>query len=204
MRAAAGPQADGGDEHPGLTPELAQKWSSVAARELHWFRRAASGEHDAWLSRSTVQSERWSGWTAETLQPIELQTWRAWEAVLDASEAPFVRWFSGGLTNAAFNECDRHVLCDRGAETAFVSETNSSACTSSGVFGELRDTMTRHDVLLRAVVAACALRSQLGLRPLGRLALLLPNELEVCRPVAVPPIDRSMFCCARCKPGTSA
>ena len=33
-----------------------------------------------------------------------------WKETLDASEAPFYKWFVGGKTNIAYNAVDRHVL----------------------------------------------------------------------------------------------
>ena len=37
-------------------------------------------------------------------------------------DPPLYRWFSGGLTNAAFNEVDRHVRAGHGEDTAFIVE----------------------------------------------------------------------------------
>ena len=43
-------------------------------------------------------------------------TWfRRWTQVLDASRAPFYRWFEGGELNTCYNAVDRHVLRGRGA-----------------------------------------------------------------------------------------
>ena len=158
-----------------------------------------------------MPGETWSGWAAESAIQVELEVWKPWHALVDASEAPFVRWYCGGITNACFNECDRHVLQGHGAEVAFISEADAEDCSVStaasnrgdrycggggggdgGVSGSSssrRDGAStscadptfcsRHDLLLRAVVAARALSSQLGLQPTDRLALLLPNELEV-------------------------
>ena len=39
----------------------------------------------------------------------ELHWYREWSEVLDASEAPYYQWFKDGLTNACYNEVDRHV-----------------------------------------------------------------------------------------------
>eukprot|EP00966_Prymnesium_polylepis_P194384 4506479-Prymnesium_polylepis.1 len=172
----APPEASG--EEPGHSSDL---WANVAATELHWFRREA-GLPDAWLSRDRAAARNnsegeWRGWTADAASPIVLHTWRPWSDVLDASEAPFVRWFCGGLTNAALNECDRHVLRGHGAEVAFISEGGDS-CSTGGMFGDVCDTLTRHDLLARSVVAARSLSSRLELRPRDRLALLLPNGLE--------------------------
>ena len=38
--------------------------------------------------------------------------------VLDRSDEPFYRWFSGGLLNTSFNALDRHVVAGRGEQPA--------------------------------------------------------------------------------------
>jgi propionyl-CoA synthetase len=40
------------------------------------------------------------------------------EQILDASKAPFYRWFAGGKMNTCFNAIDRHVLAGRGQQVA--------------------------------------------------------------------------------------
>ena len=92
-------------------------WEALAACELHWFHQ----RRGAWLSRR-ADSSVWEGWATADASAATLDGWQPWEAALDASEAPLVRWFCGGQTNAAFNELDRHVLAGHGDETAFVSE----------------------------------------------------------------------------------
>ena len=34
---------------------------------------------------------------------------RRWDRVLDASRAPFYRWFTGGRINSCYNALDRHI-----------------------------------------------------------------------------------------------
>jgi len=41
-----------------------------------------------------------------------LPPWTPWRALVDASEAPYFRWFHGARTNACFNAVDRHLLVD--------------------------------------------------------------------------------------------
>ena len=70
---------------------------------MHWF----DAESRAWLSRARG-SQRWRGWKADCsdcVETTERAHWVPWPGgVCDESEAPFVRWYCGGLTNAAFNE----------------------------------------------------------------------------------------------------
>ena len=87
-------------------PERTALWERLA-RDIHWFNR----EHSAWLASSSEGHDKWQGWTVDHLSRIEIGAdWQPWATARDASEAPFVRWFCGGLTNAGFNEVDRHVL----------------------------------------------------------------------------------------------
>lgn len=34
---------------------------------------------------------------------------RTWDKVLDDSDAPFYKWFSGGMLNICYNALDRHL-----------------------------------------------------------------------------------------------
>ncbi|MFZ9478975.1 MAG: acetyl-coenzyme A synthetase N-terminal domain-containing protein, partial [Steroidobacteraceae bacterium] len=89
----------------------------IACRELHWFEPSV-GEHGAWI-RFEPATGMWRGFDARTLQPVQPALpaqYRPWHTALDSSEAPFYRWFGGALTNACFNEIDRHVLDGHGAE----------------------------------------------------------------------------------------
>jgi acetyl-CoA synthetase len=72
-----------------------------------------------------------------------------WSQVLDRSNAPFARWFTGGRLNVAYNCVDRHVESGHGDQVAFHWE------------GEPGDTRTITYAELRSEVrkAANALRS---------------------------------------------
>ncbi|MEE4314769.1 MAG: acetyl-coenzyme A synthetase N-terminal domain-containing protein, partial [Desulfofustis sp.] len=48
----------------------------------------------------------------------ELDWYQTWNTVLDASNPPFYRWFSGGLMNTCYNAVDRHVAGGRGDQVA--------------------------------------------------------------------------------------
>ena len=55
--------------------------------------------------------------------PCEIDNWQPWSAASDTTDSPFIRWFIDALTNAAFNEMDRHTYGDAGhCRTAFYSE----------------------------------------------------------------------------------
>ena len=65
------------------------------------------------------------------------------------------------MTNAAFNEVDRHLLRGHGDKTAFFAETAS---------GESQSTTLRW-LFLQSVLAAQALRDGLGVTSARRVAL---------------------------------
>ena len=74
-------------------------WEPIAMSVLHWY----DAESGAWLSHDGTDG--WAGWDATTLAHATAPSeWRPWTSVVDDTEAPFVRWFVGAKTNAAFNE----------------------------------------------------------------------------------------------------
>ena len=82
---------------------------AVAREELHWYHAGRR----AWL---TWRSGAWVGWDAagaECTLPAS-EEWTPWTMAFDGARAPFFTWFAGAQTNAAFNECDRHVLAGHG------------------------------------------------------------------------------------------
>jgi acetyl-CoA synthetase len=52
----------------------------------------------------------------------ELEWFRKWDTVLDDSNPPFYKWFSGGLTNIVYNALDRHLKTWRKNKLALIWE----------------------------------------------------------------------------------
>ncbi|MFC3995031.1 acetate--CoA ligase [Nocardiopsis sediminis] len=100
-----------------------------------------------------------------------------WEQVLDWSDAPFAKWFTGGRLNVAYNCVDRHVEDGHGDQVAihWVGEP-----------GDSRD-ITYAELLAEVSRAANAL-SSLGLVAGDRVAIQLPM---------VPEAIIAMLACAR-------
>lgn len=156
----------------------------IARRELHWF-DPALGEAGAWI-RFDAASASWQGHDAATAAAIDkLALSRLgpehtpWERALDDREAPFYRWFSGALTNACFNEVDRHVLEGHGAEIALWFEGDRwDQSLNDGRGGPVTSySVTRQRLMLE--VARCALALQnLGLNCGDRIAINMPNIPE--------------------------
>ncbi|WP_448206706.1 AMP-binding protein [Azospirillum sp. sgz302134] len=144
---------------------------AIAAETIHWFDGAN------WLTREA--DGVWRGWNAATGEPASRPGWTPWTTAFDASDAPFYRWFAGGLTNAAFNEVDRHVLSGHGSEVAYWYEGDRwDAAANNGRGGPVHHvTLTRRELLIRSALAAQALRD-LGLRRGDRIALNMPNILD--------------------------
>jgi acetyl-CoA synthetase len=52
----------------------------------------------------------------------ELEWFKKWDTVLDDSNPPFYKWFSGGLTNIVYNALDRHLKTWRKTKLALIWE----------------------------------------------------------------------------------
>ena len=62
-----------------------------------------------------------------------------WEKVLDASSAPFYRWFSGARLNTCYNALDRHVTSGRGEQPALIFDSAMTGTKRTYSYRELRD-----------------------------------------------------------------
>ena len=151
----------------------------VASREIHWFEPSV-GAQGAWLSRDA--GGVWRGFDAASGTPVSpalAAGYQPWQVALDASEAPFYRWFSGALTNACFNEIDRHVLAGHGDEAALWFEGDRWDQSQDGGRGApvVSYSVTRKRLLLEVARCALALR-ELGLKAGDRIAINMPNIPE--------------------------
>jgi propionyl-CoA synthetase len=103
---------------------------------------------------------------------------RPWSRVLDASRAPFYRWFAGAETNTCYNALDRHVEEGRGGQAALIYDSPLAGALATFTFAELRDATAR---------CAGALRG-LGVGKGDRVILYMPM---------VPETVVAMLACAR-------
>lgn len=76
--------------------------------------------------------------------------YKKWDQVLDASDAPHYRWFSGGLTNACYNAVDRHVEAGRGEQDAIIYDSPITGAKSRLSYAVLLDRVSRFASVLRA------------------------------------------------------
>ncbi len=98
----------------------------------------------------------------------ELHWFKKWDTVLDESEKPFFKWFTGGRTNLAYNCIDRHLA---GADR------NKAAIIWEGEPGDSR-VLTYFDLYREVNQFANALR-KLGIQKGDRIALYLPMIPEL-------------------------
>ena len=109
MTGDANTTADRGD----LDAELA------GLLEVETFEPPAEFREHALLNDPDVYEQASSdpqGWWAA--QAEELDWFQKWSRVLDDSEPPFYKWFTGGTLNVSYNCLDRHVIAGHGDRVA--------------------------------------------------------------------------------------
>nr|WP_294557138.1 AMP-binding protein [uncultured Rhodopila sp.] len=153
---------------------------AIARRNLHWL-APGIGPNGAWI---TFDEDRggWTGYDAVTGAPVTADLpadHEPWARAFNGDEPPFYRWFEGGLTNACFNEVDRHVLAGHGDEPAFFFEGDRWDQSLNGGQGGpvVHYAISRRRLLFEVARAALALQS-LGLGRGDRIALNMPNIPE--------------------------
>src|SRR5437016_8225104 len=68
---------------------------------------------------------------------------RRWDRVLDASRAPFYRWFPGGRISTCYNALDRHVEQGRGEQAALIYDSPVTGTVAQLTYRELGDAVAR-------------------------------------------------------------
>jgi propionyl-CoA synthetase len=89
------------------------------------------------------------------------------ESILDRSNLPFRRWFSGGLTNLCYNAVDRHVA-QRGDQLALVAVSTETGVTREVTYRELHREVNRFAAILK----------HLGVARGERVIIYMPNIAE--------------------------
>lgn len=116
------------------------------------------------------------GFWAEAAAAIDWQ--KPWEQVLDDSNPPFYRWFTGGVLNTCHNALDRHVENGRADQLALIYDSPMTDSVQTFTFSQLRDEVAR---------LAGALR-KLGVAKGDRVIIYMPM---------VPEAVMAMLACAR-------
>ena len=73
----------------------------------------------------------------------DVHWYKKWDAVLDDSQQPFYRWFTGGLTNSCYNALDLHVENGRADQTALIYDSPVTETIKTFTYRELRDEVAR-------------------------------------------------------------
>ncbi|MFP4477054.1 MAG: propionyl-CoA synthetase [Desulfatibacillaceae bacterium] len=73
----------------------------------------------------------------------DLHWYRKWDKVLDDSNKPFYRWFTGGLCNTCYNAVDRHVEDGRGDQPAIIYDSPVTDTVLAITYNELREAVAR-------------------------------------------------------------
>jgi propionyl-CoA synthetase len=120
--------------------------------------------YDAVHSRSLEEPEAF--WSEAARQ---VHWFKPWDTVLDDSNQPFYRWFTGGVLNTCYNTLDRHVENGRADQTALIYDSPVTNTLESFTFRELRD---------RVATCAGALAA-LGVSKGDRVIIYMPMIPEV-------------------------
>ena len=92
------------------------------------------GRFDEIYGRSLEDPEGFWGEVAELVH------WeKKWDKVLDATGAPFYRWFTGGMLNTCYNALDRHVEAGRGDQAALIYDSPVTDTVKTYSYSELTD-----------------------------------------------------------------
>jgi propionyl-CoA synthetase len=95
---------------------------------------AMSSRFDQAYRRSIEDPE---GFWAEAAEAIHWD--KRWDKVLDDSNKPFYRWFTGGELNTAYNALDVHVENGRGDQPALIYDSPVTDTKKTFSYRELRD-----------------------------------------------------------------
>ncbi|MCY4227054.1 MAG: propionyl-CoA synthetase [Gammaproteobacteria bacterium] len=88
------------------------------------------------------------GFWAEAAENVHW--YKKWDRVLDDSDAPFYRWFTGGQTNVCYNAVDIHVANGRGNQTAIIHESPITHSRQTLSYQELQQGVSRFAGALKA------------------------------------------------------
>ena len=119
-----------------------------------------------WDALARKASEDLEGfWGAEA---AELEWYRKWDTVLDASQKPFYKWFKGGQTNIVHNCLDRHQRTFRKNKLSLVWVGEKGEVRTYSYFALHRDVSKFANVL-----------KAMGVRKGDRVTIYMPRVPEI-------------------------
>ena len=133
----------------------------------------SQGTHQAAVERSLRDPDSFWGEAAEAIH-----WFKRWDRVLDDTNKPFYRWFTGGELNTCYNALDRHVENGRAAQTALIYDSPVTNTVRRFSYRELRD----------QVAAFAGALARLGVGKGDRVIVYMPM---------VPEAVVAMLACAR-------
>jgi propionyl-CoA synthetase len=105
-----------------------------------------TGAYQQAFSRSINDPEGFWGEAAEAIS-----WYKKWDKVLDDSNKPFYRWFSGGIVNTCYNAVDRHVESGRADQVAIIYDSPVTGNTvRTYTYRELQNEVSKFAGLLVA------------------------------------------------------
>jgi propionyl-CoA synthetase len=97
-------------------------------------RNAMTNPYDGAFSKSINDPDAFWGEAAENCH-----WYKKWDKVLDASNKPFYRWFTGGIINTCYNALDYHVEMGRGNQAALIYDSPVTQTIKTYTYTELKD-----------------------------------------------------------------
>ncbi len=82
-------------------------------------------------------------------QATAIDWYKPFDTVLDESNKPFYRWFTGGELNTCYNALDRHVDNGRADQAALIYDSPVTGTQQTYSFSELRDAVAKFAGVLR-------------------------------------------------------
>ncbi len=76
--------------------------------------------------------------------------YKRWDKVLDDSNKPFYRWFTGGQINTCYNALDYHIDQGRGDQLALIYDSPVTDTIKKYTYSQLRDEVARFSGVLKA------------------------------------------------------
>jgi propionyl-CoA synthetase len=94
--------------------------------------------------RSINHPDQFWGEAAEAIQ------WeKKWDKVLDDTDKPFYRWFTGGMLNTCYNAVDYHVQNGRGEQAAIIYDSPVTDTVRKITYHELLDNVSKFAGILQ-------------------------------------------------------
>jgi propionyl-CoA synthetase len=114
--------------------DLRAKSSATYSKE----EREMSGNYLDTYTQSISHPDQFWGEAAK-----EILWYKKWDTVLDDSNKPFYRWFSGGELNTCYNAVDYHCETGRGKQLAIIYDSPVTNQKSTLTYNELRDAVAK-------------------------------------------------------------